>query len=57
MMTDGIKGQDQFGYNSGFNYDGSATIQTIPGGILSLFMVFCFVCYSFAGAHEMVNYK
>ena len=46
IVTRTIKNRDYFGQPVGLNMDGSTTYQTIPGGLLSMFLAFVVMCYA-----------
>ena len=45
-VTNYIKSFDQFGAVVSFNFGGSPSLKTLPGGFISLFMKICFIGYA-----------
>ena len=54
-VTNWIKSFDQFGAVVNFNFGGSPTLKTLPGGFVSLFMKICFLGYAVLQFKYMIN--
>ena len=50
-----IRNQDAFGQNISLNFKGEDSYKTIPGGILSVFVVLCLLSYFALKLKYMVN--
>ena len=46
IITRVIKDRDHFGVPVGLSMEGRSSYQTIPGGLLSLFLSFVVICYA-----------
>ena len=55
--TGSIKNQDSFGQPVPINYDGDDTFKTVPGGILSIFTLVCFIGYFILKLKYMINHE
>lgn len=54
---DYIRSKDMFGHPINLNYQGSDTFQTLPGGVLSIFVTFCVVSYCLLKFSIMQGYE
>jgi hypothetical protein len=56
-MAQKVTEQDQFGQPIPLNYDGEDTFKTFPGGILSIIMLICFMCYTVLKFKYMISHE
>ena len=54
-VTDSIKGRDIYGQPISLNYKGDDTFKTVPGGLLSMLLLFLIIAYAFLKGKYMVD--
>ena len=54
---DYVRNQDIYGQPIQLNYEGEDTYKTIPGGILSIIILFLMLCYTMLKGKAMVGYE
>ena len=57
IIYDNVRSQDIYGQPIQLNYEGDDTFKTIPGGILSIIILFLMLCYTILKAKSMVGYE
>jgi hypothetical protein len=55
-FTGYIKGKDKYGAPISLNYQGKPSFKTFPGGLISLFVTFCFQGYVLMNFIKMIDY-
>ena len=56
-LAEVVRSKDAFGQPVNMNYKGSDTFNTVPGGLMSIFMVFMVIGYTVLKTKYMINHE